>query len=145
VITARTTDLPVALEALTTIGVFGARVDLIADAGGGRAAPPVRALGPDCRRRYGRGRRRHGGALPSVVGGLTGQPLIGVPTSVGHGLALNGVTAFLAMLSSCAPGLTVGERRRWLRRRGRRRPDRPSDGTAACDGAALTRLLSANR
>ncbi len=47
------------------------------------------------------------GALASVVGGLTGAPVIAVPTSVGYGAALEGVTALLAMLSSCAAGLTV--------------------------------------
>ncbi len=47
------------------------------------------------------------GALPSVVGGLVGCPVIAVPTSVGYGAALDGVTALLAMLSSCAAGITV--------------------------------------
>lgn len=47
------------------------------------------------------------GALASVVGGLTSAPVIAVPTSVGYGAALEGVTALLAMLSSCAAGLTV--------------------------------------
>jgi hypothetical protein len=47
------------------------------------------------------------GALASAVGGLVGCPVIAVPTSTGYGAALEGVTALLAMLSSCAPGLTV--------------------------------------
>ncbi|MGH9274191.1 MAG: nickel pincer cofactor biosynthesis protein LarB [Acidimicrobiales bacterium] len=47
------------------------------------------------------------GALASVVGGLTGAPVVAVPTSVGYGAGLEGVTALLAMLSSCAAGLTV--------------------------------------
>jgi NCAIR mutase (PurE)-related protein len=47
------------------------------------------------------------GALASVVGGLTGAPVVAVPTSVGYGAGLAGVTALLAMLSSCAAGLTV--------------------------------------
>ncbi|MGQ0832138.1 MAG: AIR carboxylase family protein, partial [Microthrixaceae bacterium] len=47
------------------------------------------------------------GALASVVGGLTAAPVVAVPTSVGYGAALEGVTALLAMLSSCAAGLTV--------------------------------------
>jgi NCAIR mutase (PurE)-related protein len=47
-------------------------------------------------------------ALPSVLGGLTGLPLIAVPTSVGYGWHLDGLTAWLATLNSCAPGvLTV--------------------------------------
>ncbi|WP_028936145.1 nickel pincer cofactor biosynthesis protein LarB [Pseudonocardia spinosispora] len=47
------------------------------------------------------------GALPSVVGGLVGCPVIAVPTSVGYGASLGGVTALLAMVSSCAPGVVV--------------------------------------
>jgi pyridinium-3,5-biscarboxylic acid mononucleotide synthase len=47
------------------------------------------------------------GALASVLGGLVGCPVIAVPTSVGYGAALDGVTALLAMLSSCAPGVVV--------------------------------------
>lgn len=47
------------------------------------------------------------GALPSVVGGLTRVPLIAVPTSIGYGSAFQGVTALLAMLNSCAAGITV--------------------------------------
>ena len=47
------------------------------------------------------------GALPSVVGGLVGCPVIAVPTSVGYGANLGGITAMLAMLSSCAPGIVV--------------------------------------
>jgi NCAIR mutase (PurE)-related protein len=47
------------------------------------------------------------GALPSVVGGLTGVPLVAVPTSVGYGASLGGVAALLAMLNSCAPGVAV--------------------------------------
>jgi len=47
------------------------------------------------------------GALASLVGGLTGAPVVAVPTSVGYGASLEGVTALLAMLSSCAAGLVV--------------------------------------
>lgn len=47
------------------------------------------------------------GALPSVVAGLTAAPVVAVPTSVGYGAGLEGVTALLAMLSSCAPGVAV--------------------------------------
>src|SRR5437588_643071 len=47
------------------------------------------------------------GALASLVGGITSSPVIAVPTSVGYGAALEGVTALLAMLASCAAGLTV--------------------------------------
>jgi hypothetical protein len=47
------------------------------------------------------------GALPSVVSGLVSRPVIAVPTSVGYGVALGGFAALLAMLSSCAPGVSV--------------------------------------
>ena len=47
------------------------------------------------------------GALASVIGGLTSVPVVAVPTSVGHGAGLEGVTALLAMLASCASGITV--------------------------------------
>ena len=47
------------------------------------------------------------GALPSVVGGLTGVPLVAVPTSVGYGASLGGLAALLAMLNSCAANVSV--------------------------------------
>jgi len=47
------------------------------------------------------------GALPSVVAGIAGKPVIGVPTSVGYGVSLKGLTPLFAMLTSCASGVTV--------------------------------------
>ena len=47
------------------------------------------------------------GALPSVVGGLVSRPVIAVPTSVGYGASFEGISALLAMLNSCAAGVTV--------------------------------------
>ncbi len=47
------------------------------------------------------------GALPSVVGGIAGSPVFAVPTSVGYGASFNGIAALLAMLNSCAPGISV--------------------------------------
>ena len=47
------------------------------------------------------------GALPSVLGGLVDKPIVAVPTSVGYGASFGGVSALLAMLNSCAPGITV--------------------------------------
>jgi NCAIR mutase (PurE)-related protein len=47
------------------------------------------------------------GALPSVLGGLIDRPLIAVPTSVGYGVSVDGLVALAAMLTSCAPGITV--------------------------------------
>ena len=47
------------------------------------------------------------GALPSVIGGLVNCPIIAVPTSIGYGASFGGIAALLAMLNSCAPGITV--------------------------------------
>ena len=47
------------------------------------------------------------GALPSVVGGLFGKPIFAVPTSVGYGASFGGIAPLLAMLNSCAPGVSV--------------------------------------
>jgi hypothetical protein len=47
------------------------------------------------------------GALPSVVGGLVGKPIIGLPTSVGYGASLGGMAPLLTMLNSCAPNVSV--------------------------------------
>ena len=107
VVSAGTSDAPVAREAAVTIGVFGAGVDVINDVG---VAGLHRVLGE-------RSRLAEAdclvvvagmeGALPSVVGGLTGVPLVAVPTSVGYGASFGGLAALLAMLNSCAPGVTV--------------------------------------
>jgi len=107
VVTAGTTDLPVAEEAAETARWMGAAVSLVADVGVAgphrlpshletiRAADAVVVVaGME-------------GALASVVGGLTGAPVVAVPTSVGYGASLEGVTALLAMLASCAAGLVV--------------------------------------
>lgn len=51
--------------------------------------------------------RGNGGALPSVVGGLVGGPVIAVPTSVGYGASCDGAAALLGMLNSCSPNVTV--------------------------------------
>ena len=47
------------------------------------------------------------GALPSVVAGLSGGPVIAVPTSIGYGASFGGLSALLTMINSCAPGVTV--------------------------------------
>lgn len=107
VVSAGTSDAPVAAEAATTARVFGAGVDLITDVG---VAGLHRILGvrerlanADCLIVV----AGMEGALPSVVGGLTGVPLVAVPTSVGYGASFGGVAALLGMLNSCAPGVTV--------------------------------------
>ncbi|MEV6287873.1 nickel pincer cofactor biosynthesis protein LarB [Kribbella sp. NPDC051770] len=107
VVSAGTSDAPVAAEAATTARVFGAGVELITDVG---VAGLHRVLGvrerlaaADCLIVV----AGMEGALPSVVGGLTGVPLVAVPTSVGYGASFGGVAALLGMLNSCAPGVTV--------------------------------------
>ena len=107
VVSAGTSDAPVAAEAALTVAVHGAGVERVEDVG---VAGLHRLLGV-------RDRLEHAdclvvvagmeGALPSVVGGLTGVPIVAVPTSVGYGASLGGVAALLAMLNSCAPGITV--------------------------------------
>ncbi len=107
VVTAGTSDLPVAREALVTVQSLGCRADLLADVGVAGihrllrrldqftgADAVIVAAGMD-------------GALPSVVGGLVSCPVIAVPTSVGYGAALGGVAPLLTMLNSCAANVVV--------------------------------------
>jgi len=107
VITAGTADLPVAEEAAQTLEFFGNRVERAFDVGVAglhrlldkgdllaNAATVISVAGMD-------------GALTSVVGGLVACPVIGVPTSVGYGASFSGLSALLAMLNSCAPGVVV--------------------------------------
>ncbi len=107
VVCAGTADLPVAEEALVTARVMGSRAELLADVG---VAGLHRLLAHGERLREARvlvvvaGLE---GALPSVVGGLVDRPLIAVPTSVGYGAHFEGLAPLLAMLNSCAAGVTV--------------------------------------
>lgn len=107
VITAGTSDLPVAEEALETIRAAGQPVERLVDVGVAgvhrllaagaaldRAGVLVVVAGMD-------------GALASVVGGLARVPVIAVPTSVGYGASFGGLAALLAMLNACAPGVVV--------------------------------------
>lgn len=106
---AGTTDLPVAEEAAVTLTLSGVPVTRIYDCGVAglhrilSALPKLRhpdvgcvivCAGMD-------------GALPSVVGGLVDVPVVAVPTSVGYGMSLGGVSALLTMLNSCSPGVGV--------------------------------------
>ncbi len=104
---AGTSDLPVAEEARITAEILGARVERLYDVGVAgihrvlagrdllaRACVVVAVAGME-------------GALPSVVGGLVSCPVIAVPTSVGYGASFGGLAALLAMLNSCAAGVTV--------------------------------------
>ena len=107
VISAGTSDAPVAAEAALTIAVHGAGVERIDDVGVAGLHRLLEArdrfVGADCLVVV----AGMEGALPSVVGGLTGVPLVAVPTSVGYGASFGGLAALLAMLNSCAPGVTV--------------------------------------
>ena len=107
IVSAGTADAPVAAEAAVVARRFGNAVDEIRDVG---VAGLHRLLAHTERLRAARvvivvaGME---GALPSVVGGLVAAPVIAVPTSVGYGLSLGGVTALLGMLSSCASNVTA--------------------------------------
>jgi len=107
VLTAGTADLPVAGECQTVLEALGYRPSLLADCGVAgvhrllaaadrlaEADAVVVVAGME-------------GALASLVGGITPAPVVAVPTSVGYGAAFEGVTALLAMLASCASGITV--------------------------------------
>lgn len=107
VVSAGTSDLPVAEECRLTLVGLGHSVDLVTDVGVAglerltAALPTIRAFdvlvaiaGME-------------GALPTVLAGLVAQPIVAVPTSVGYGTSFEGVTALLSMLSSCAPGIAV--------------------------------------
>jgi NCAIR mutase (PurE)-related protein len=107
VLCAGTSDLPVAEEAAVTAEVMGAEVRRIYDVGVaglhrllahrevlGEAEVVIVCAGME-------------GALPSVVGGMVGAPVIAVPTSVGYGASFGGIAALLGMLNSCSPNVTV--------------------------------------
>lgn len=107
VVAAGTSDLPVATEACVTARVCGADVEQVTDVGvaGLHRLLATRATldSADCLVVV----AGMEGALPSVVGGLVGVPMVAVPTSVGYGASFGGIAALLAMLNSCAPGVTV--------------------------------------
>ncbi len=107
VVSAGTSDIPVAEEALLTARCFGHRAEYLYDVGVAgihrllsqkdlldKAAVLIVVAGME-------------GALPSVVGGLVDKPVIAVPTSVGYGTGFGGIAALLGMLNSCAPGVAV--------------------------------------
>jgi hypothetical protein len=104
---AGTSDIPVAEEAAVSAEVMGNDVDRLYDVG---VAGLHRLLAERARVEAARviivvaGME---GALPSVIGGLVGAPVVAVPTSVGYGASFGGVTALLAMLNSCAAGVSV--------------------------------------
>jgi NCAIR mutase (PurE)-related protein len=107
VISAGTSDLPVAEEAAVVAEAFGHEVERLFDVG---VAGLHRIL--SARERLDEAEvvivvAGMEGALPSVVGGLVRRPVIAVPTSVGYGASFGGVAALLGMLNSCASGVTV--------------------------------------
>ncbi|HEY8561100.1 MAG TPA: nickel pincer cofactor biosynthesis protein LarB [Pyrinomonadaceae bacterium] len=107
VVTAGTSDIPVAEEAALTAEAMGNRVKRVWDAG---VAGIHRILSERAQLQSARvvivaaGME---GALPSVVGGLVKVPVIAVPTSIGYGASLGGIAALLGMLNSCASNVTV--------------------------------------
>lgn len=107
VLTAGTSDIPVADEASVTASFLGSRVDSAYDVG---VAGLHRLMSNKNLIKESRviivvaGME---GALPSVVGGMTDKPVIAVPTSVGYGTSFGGITALFAMLNSCVPGIAV--------------------------------------
>ena len=107
VVSAGTSDIPVAEEAVVTAEFMGNRVDKLYDVGVAgihrlfsymerikEASVIIVVAGME-------------GALPSVIAGIVDKPIIAVPTSTGYGAAFSGITALLSMLNSCAPGVTV--------------------------------------
>ena len=107
VVTAGTSDAPVAEEAAMTAAACGAGVQIIRDVGvaGLHRLLAVRddLAAADCLVVV----AGMEGALPSVIGGLVGTPVVAVPTSVGYGASFGGLAALLGMLTSCAPGVVV--------------------------------------
>jgi NCAIR mutase (PurE)-related protein len=107
VVTAGTSDAPVAAEAAFVARAFGAEVTRVTDVGVA-GIHRLLAVRPELERAdclvVVAGME---GALPSAVGGLVGVPIVAVPTSVGYGAAFEGLAALLGMLNSCAPGVTV--------------------------------------
>ena len=107
IITAGTSDIPVAEEASVTCDLLGNEIEKIYDVG---VAGIHRLFGEMEKIKDARviiviaGME---GALPSVVAGITDIPIIGVPTSIGYGASLNGLAALLAMLNSCPGGVAV--------------------------------------
>jgi pyridinium-3,5-biscarboxylic acid mononucleotide synthase len=107
IITAGTSDIPVAEEAAVTAELLGNRVVRIYDAGVAGIHRLVDKL-PEIRKfRVIIVIAGMEGALASVVGGLVDKPVIAVPTSVGYGASFGGISALLAMLTSCSSGVTV--------------------------------------
>lgn len=107
VVTAGTSDLPVAEEAAITAEFFGNTVERVIDVGVAGIHRLFDKLTVIRRARVSIVIAGMEGALPSVVGGLVDKPVIAVPTSVGYGANFGGLSALLGMLTSCASGTSV--------------------------------------
>jgi NCAIR mutase (PurE)-related protein len=107
IITAGTSDLPVAEEAAITAEIFGNRVERIVDVGVAGIHRLYNKLDLVRHARVNVVVAGMEGALPSIVGGLVDKPVIAVPTSVGYGANFGGLSALLGMLTSCASGTSV--------------------------------------
>jgi NCAIR mutase (PurE)-related protein len=107
IVSAGTSDLPVAEEAAVVAEAFGTRVERLVDVGVAGIHRLLAAGDTLQRARVVIVVAGMEGALPSVVGGLVAVPVIAVPTSVGYGASFGGLAALLGMLNSCAAGVTV--------------------------------------
>lgn len=107
IVTAGTSDLPVAEEAAVTAEIFGNRVERIVDVGVAGIHRLYNKLEVIRKARVSVVVAGMEGALPSIVGGLVDKPVIAVPTSVGYGANFGGLSALLGMLTSCASGTCV--------------------------------------
>ncbi len=107
VVSAGTADIPVAEEALVTAKIMGNRVKAVYDVGVAGLHRLLDQMGVLRKARAIICVAGMEGALPSVVGGLVGVPVIAVPTSIGYGASFQGLAALLGMLNSCAPNVAV--------------------------------------
>ena len=107
VITAGTSDIPVAEEAAITAETLGSRVDRVYDAGVAGLHRLLSSADTFMQARAVIVVAGMEGALPSVVGGLVSVPVIAVPTSIGYGASFEGLTALLSMMNSCSAGISV--------------------------------------
>jgi pyridinium-3,5-biscarboxylic acid mononucleotide synthase len=107
IVTAGTSDIPVAEEALVTAQTMGNRAEAIYDVGVAGLHRLLEHRGKLAEARVIICVAGMEGALPSVVGGMVAAPVIAVPTSTGYGSSFGGLTALLAMLNSCASNVSV--------------------------------------
>lgn len=107
VCTAGTADIPVAEEAAQTAEFFGTRVERIFDVGVSGIHRPLSRVDVIRKANCVVAVAGMEGALASVIGGLVSRPVIAVPTSVGYGANLHGLSALLTMINSCANGIAV--------------------------------------